>query len=355
MSNTPHKKVLFLINSLTVGGAERVFVNDANVLHEHGWDVHVATLFSNGQLARDLSVPADHLHALNAKSFLDMRAMRTLRALCKKNGIRTLYTTLNESNAFGRFAVLGTDVALMTREANMADIKPPKYKLLDMLVGWRSKRIIAVSEAVKRSVVGYAPWLQERTVVLYNGVEVPPVPPSLAPVEGGIKLLCVASLTKKKDQAVLLRALALLPKDFSLTLVGEGGERAHLEALSAELGVSDRVQFAGILGNAALIAVYRSHHVFVLPSKREGCPNVVSEAQRFALPVVAFDIPGMSEFVSDESGIRVIKRTPETLAAAIQKAADPAQARAFGEAGFAEVGRTRSMKNHVQALESLLC
>lgn len=332
-----------------------MFVNDANALHRRGWDVHVATLFSTGQLARDLSIPGDRLHALSAKSFFDVRAMRTLRALCQKNGISTLYTTLNEANAFGRWALLGTDTALITREANMADIKPFKYKLLDMLLGWRSKRIIAVSEAVKRSVAGYASWLAERTVVLYNGVEVPSTPPAPAPSDGMVKLLCVASLTKKKDHAILLRALALLPKEFTLTLVGEGGERSRLESLAKELGVAERVQFAGVLGNAGLIATYRSHHVFVLPSKREGCPNVVSEAQRFALPVVAFDIPGMSEFVSDESGIRVKKRTPETLAAAIQKAAEPAQAHAFGESGFREVQATRSMEKHIQALESLLC
>jgi len=354
MPNESKKSIMFLINSLSVGGAQRVCVDDANALMDAGWEVHVTVLFGQGAFAKELRIPQEHIHELNARSVFDAAARGRLKALLRNYTVERLYTTLNEANAFGRLAVLFMpSVALYTREANMASAKALRYRLLDILFGWRSKRIVAVSRAVADSVTGYAPWLRQKTTVLYNGTAIPGASVE-RPTSDAVRILTVGSLEVKKDQGVLLRACALLPPKFTLTVVGDGALRDKLHALANELGIQARVQFTGALDRQSVTAHYRTHDIFALPSRFEGCPNVVSEAQSFSLPVVAFAIPGMNEFVSKESGLLVQKRTPESLAEALTQAAEPVRRRVMGEAGFKEVTDTRSNEKHLQALAPLL-
>ncbi len=332
-----------------------MFVDDANALFDAGWDVYVAVLFGRGALIKELRLPQEHVYELNAESVFDPSAHGRLRALLNEHSIERLYTTLNEANSFGRLAVvLMPRIALYTREANVTSAKALRYRILDILFGWRSTKIVAVSHAVAGSVTAYAPWLRSRTTVLYNGVSVPDAPEDRSASEL-IRVLTVGSLEVKKDQEILLRAFALLPQNCTLTIVGDGALRNNLHAQANTLGINARVRFTGLLDRESVAAEYRSHDIFALSSQFEGCPNVVSEAQSFSLPVVAFDILGMSEFVSEQSGFLVQKRTPEALANAIKKVAEPAQRQAMGTAGFEEVRATRSKEKHIQALIKLLC
>ena len=335
--------ILFFINGLEVGGAERVFVADANALNSRGFEVHFAS-FAKGPLEGDLALPAGQIHTA--------RCLWSLLTLLWKHKIKILVTTLNEANALGRIAALFMPgLRLYTRESNMSNTKTFFFRAQDALLGWRSTRIIGVSHAVGNSLARHASHLRRKIIVLYNGVSVPRELP-IRTAHENTRLLCVASLTYKKDQAILLRALALLGDYYSLTLVGAGAWRGALEALAKELNIESRVRFLGSVPYERVIEEYKTHDVFVLPSQFEGCPNVVSEAQSFALPVVAFDIPGMREFVSEKSGILVQERSPEALAKAIKRASHSATT--MGGVGFEEVRKSRSQEAHLQKLIQIL-
>ncbi len=345
-------KTLFLINSFAVGGAERVFIDDMKKLRAEGWDVHAAVLFAPGKLAPELEDARIPLHELSFTSAFDPKGVSRLKQLTLDLGCTQVLSTLNEANLAGRLARLGgARFRLVTREANLASDKHWKYKLGDMLFGAFSARIIAVSRAVGESVCAYAPWLRSRMVVVYNGTNVPPAVPQRSH-EGTVRLLSVGSLTPKKDQAVLIRAIKLLPSEFTLTLVGQGKEEGQLRLLAEREGAADRVEFAGYVPHTRIREVYDSHDLFVLPSAREGCPNVVSEAQAAGLAVVAFDIPGMSEFVSSESGVLVKERSAEALAQGIRTAA--ASRQEMGARGYEEVRNLRSVETHLRGLRSVL-
>ncbi len=347
--------IVFLINSLSIGGAERVFISQANDLFDRGWDVHFIMLFSPGPLAKELRIPMNQIVPLDCSSVFDLSGIIKLVRYLRSVRADTLYSTLNEANAFGRFArIICWRVRLFTREANMADIKPMLYKLIDVLLGSFSYCIIAVSFAVAESIWSYAPWLRSRTKVLYNGVRVAPMVAAQG-TPADIHLLTVGSLTEKKDQMILIEAMSLLPVAFSLTIVGDGVMRHELELRALELGISNRVQFTGILSRAKLSKLYQTHHVFVLPSRREGCPNVVAEAQSFALPVVAFDIPGMREFVTEKSGAIVSKRDQSYLASAIKNVStDLEHARELGREGLSLALETREYSKQMDKLVALL-
>ena len=100
-------------------------------------------------------------------------------------------------------------------------------------------------------------------------------------------MLTVARLTQVKGHAVLSRRSPTWPGegvDVRLTIVGDGPKRADLERLAAELGVADRIVFAGAVGQDPIREHYRRAAVFCLPSFAEGVPVVLMEAMAMALP-----------------------------------------------------------------------
>ncbi len=104
-------------------------------------------------------------------------------------------------------------------------------------------------------------------------------------------LLCVASLTPRKGQDVLLRALMPLRRfRWQLVLVGPEHDRgfAHrLRRLCREFGLQDRVFFAGAVSETRLAWYYQNADAFVLPSHHEGFGMVIAEAAQHAMPIVA--------------------------------------------------------------------
>jgi glycosyltransferase involved in cell wall biosynthesis len=138
-----------------------------------------------------------------------------------------------------------------------------------------------------------------------------------------------------KDHATLLQAAArLAPRwpELRVVLVGDGECRHALESVARTLGLERRVHFAGRLPNEPNL-----HHLFdvsVLCSVSEGFPNSIVEAMAAARPVVATNVGGVADAVTDgETGLLVPPSNPERLAATIDELLlDPARRRALGAA-----------------------
>ena len=143
-----------------------------------------------------------------------------------------------------------------------------------------------------------------RIVVITPGVD--PAPLARGSGGGAVQLLCVATLIPRKGHAVLLRALSAVPGEWVLVCVGgeqhEGVERELLR-LRGELGLDDRVRFAGELAGDALAARYDAADVFVLPTLYEGYGMVVAEALARGLPVVASATGAIPALLAPDAGI----------------------------------------------------
>jgi phosphatidyl-myo-inositol dimannoside synthase len=157
-------------------------------------------------------------------------------------------------------------------------------------------------------------------------------------------LLTVARLVPHKGQDTVIRALARLSNDLPMlhyVLVGEGHDEPRLRALALELGVSDRVIFAGGLADSDLPEAYATCNVYVGASRLDNSVNVEGfgisflEASASALPVVAGDSGGVRSAVRDGvTGIVVPPESVEQIAATIRGfLLDSERARNFGAAG----------------------
>ncbi|MBE1547964.1 glycosyltransferase involved in cell wall biosynthesis [Mycobacterium sp. OAS707] len=129
------------------------------------------------------------------------------------------------------------------------------------------------------------------------------------------RLLTIGSLDKRKNQALALRALALLPTDYSLDVLGNGPERTALENLATELGIADRVNFYGFVSNPA--EYYARAQCVIHPSLTETYGLVFFEAAGFRKPVVALNRGVMRETIPQFVSGLLAEADPGDFAAAI--------------------------------------
>lgn len=159
---------------------------------------------------------------------------------------------------------------------------------------------------------------------------------------GPASLLSVGRLVSLKGQAILLEATAeLLARglDVRLTIVGDGPKREELVSYGEELGLVDRVHWAGAVGQDEIPRHYAEADVFCLPSFAEGVPTVLMEAMLSETAVVSTRIAGVAELVDDgKSGLLVAPGRADLLAVAIERLLlDPSLRRRLGVAGRGKV------------------
>lgn len=154
------------------------------------------------------------------------------------------------------------------------------------------------------------------------------VPPAVLPGEIALsevprepRILYVGQLIRGKGVDLLLRALALVKTPFIATLVGTGNAEPGLRALAAELGLGDRVTFAGWVANAELSPLYRACRVAVVPSRwPEPFGMVGLEAMLHGRAVVGFAAGGIPDWLEDgKTGLLVPEQDESALATSLTR------------------------------------
>lgn len=191
---------------------------------------------------------------------------------------------------------------------------------------WAARRaagVVAVSTRLKEALVALGVE-ESHIVVLRNGVDLEAFRPEdttaareqLGLPKGHIAA-CVGNLLPEKGQSLAIEMLPLLP-ELHLVIVGDGPTRGELISLSHRLGVSPRVTFMPNMRQQELQTLYSSVDVLLLPSTREGWPNVVLESLACGTPVVATDVGAVGEMLTNPSvGRIVVGRDPTDFAHAV--------------------------------------
>ena len=243
--------------------------------------------------------------------------------------------------------ILGSDINELP---NLPGLRAPVRAALR-----RSQRVVTVSNALRDRVIDLG-IPGDRVHVQHNGVNGEQF--TVRSKEGarerlglpqGRELLCaVGRLGHEKGIDVLIAAVAKLRdsahRDAELLLVGFGEMEGELRASAARLGVTGQVRFCGMQGHDTIPDWIAACDVLCLPSRREGCPNVVLEALASGRPVVASRVGGVPELLTPATGLMVPADDPAALAAglaeALGRAWDPEALRRSVEfLSWADVGR----------------
>lgn len=183
---------------------------------------------------------------------------------------------------------------------------------------WRKAALVVPNSKGLASLAAETAPTQNFTII-QNGVDTDSFAPDRhREHDGYFRILVVSRLTPRKGIRYLIRALAELKpakEKTELWIVGDGEERAVLERMAGECGVTDIVKFFGPVPHEHLSRYYGLADVFCLPSLNEGMSNTVLEALSAGLPIVATVTGGTEELVVEgENGFFVQQKSPGDIA-----------------------------------------
>lgn len=229
---------------------------------------------------------------------------------------------------------LGVPVLTTTHGGDIYGLRARPFASMKRWALRRADRITAVSEDLRRHVIALGVDAS-RVSVIPMGVDTTRFSPEMRSQElrdrwrgDSPLLLFVGRLAEKKGARYAIEAmpqiLASQPAA-RLVLIGDGPERAMLEALASRLGVVERVTFLGAIPNADLPAYYAAADVFVGPSvvarsgDRESFGVVFAEAMASGCPPIATDVGGIADLVvQGDTGLLIAERNAQAVADAVR-------------------------------------
>lgn len=334
-------RIMFFINSLTSGGAERVTAQLASYLARADHDVTVVTMHGTERDFYELDPRVSRVGLSLAyrnrglqKVFATFIRIRALRTVFKQHRPHVVVGMMSGSAVFALLAAVGLNVRVITAERNYPPLKklPFPWNVFRKLFYRFAHGHVAQTRET-------AEWLSahcaaRNVTVIPNSVTLPlpRIQPELLPesilAPDDRIILGVGSLSTQKGFDLLIQAFSriapVLPK-WKLVIIGgpgtkdqDGDQRSSLEALVRDYRLSDRVLMPGLAGNIG--DWYQRADIFVLSSRYEGFPNVLLEAMAFGCACVAFDCKtGPREIITNnETGMLIAPESVGKLAVAIE-------------------------------------
>lgn len=346
--------IFFPIRSLALGGAQRQLVQLASGLYERGHDVRVATFYSPGPLMADVQkagVPVIELHKRGRWDTLGF--LRRLRHAISDAQPDVIYSFEGGSNIFSALVRRYVPRAKLVWSIRASDMDLAHYGLAHRL-GYAAERrlsrkadlIISNSEAGREFAAGNG-FPRDKIAVVQNGIDTDRFRPDVElrrkqraawGLKDEVAVGMLARLDPMKGHSHFLTAAVEVARqrpDLRFICVGDGREEVKLKQLAQDLGIADKVIFAGPTCDP--VAVLNGFDLFCSASVwGEGFSNAVSEAMACGLPCVVTDVGDSKKIVGD-CGIVVPPSNPQALAAAILKQLD--------QPGSGAKGRERIVEN----------
>ena len=328
-------RILDLRDTNEVGGPGKTILETARAIDSSRFQLEVAVFRARDEqdetpftaAAREYGLP---VHTIRGYNQFDPRLIYRTAALIRDRQIDIVHAHEVKSDVISLLASRLRRVTLVTTLHGWIgnSRKQHAFIALDRRVVRSFDLVIAVSRPIFQEALD-AGVPQSRLRLLNNAVVLEHyrrngTAGSLARLIGreprGPVVVSVGRLSAEKGHADLLDALALASRGgqrLEAVLAGDGAERQRLEARARDLGLADWVHFPGYLERPQ--AVLNEADLMVLPSHTEGLPNAALEALAMDVPVLATNVGGTPEVITDgETGRLVPARDPRAMAAALE-------------------------------------
>jgi glycosyltransferase involved in cell wall biosynthesis len=358
-------RVLILIKGLGIGGAERLIAEGAAHWDRQRIDYRVAYVLPwKDQLVAEITAHGITVDCLGSKRGLGITAYRRLRSLVSDWRPDIIHCHLPTAGIMARLA---TRRPVVYTEHNIASSYRQPTRLVNRLTYGRNAAVIAVSDAVAESLVGFPGPAPQ---VIPNGVSVSVNPHEIELVRTELRMpprqalvVHVGNIRPHKGHENLIAATTLLvAKEPNVLVVSVGAEKnegdlARVRASAEAAGVSQHIRFMGRREDAR--SFLAAADVVVNPADVEGLPLAILEALALSRPVVATAVGGVPAVIVDRvTGLLVPPGDPEALAAGILEALDSPDAKGWGQAGAdlvsAEYGIARMIADYEKLYREVL-
>lgn len=315
--------ILYVVNDLALGGAQRVLLGQASGLDRARWAPEVASLELDpcGALVRAFAAAGVPVRRLRRASEPPAAGLPRLIQLVRRRRPAIVHTHLAAAGIAGRVAArFARGTRTVSTVHNLSDwLERAAHPLrrLDRVGLARADAVLAVSDAVRRCVLARAPGLAPRLRTLRNGIDVAAFATTAAQraaaraacgyAPGEVVVGAVARLEARKGIDVLLHAAARAARagaPLRLHVVGDGPERGALEALGRSLGTHTFTRWLG--HQADVHPQLAACDLVAAPSRSEGLGLSVIEALAAGVPVLGADVGGIPELLSGAPCARLL-------------------------------------------------
>lgn len=326
------------------GGAEKQLLKLAESMSQKGHEVHAIT-WDRKDAQAFYKIPKPVVwHKLGTSSGkLDkLTRLRVLISVLKRHRIQTFIGFVMANNKILMLSCLLTGVKIIAAERNGPSMYWIKegliYRWMAFISLWFCKAIVLQFNDFKEKY----PWfLQSKIFIIHNPIFAPKTR-GLTQNQGQLKrrLIFVGRLELQQKQPDMLISafsqFSKVKKEWNLRIIGDGPAKNFLQSKIIQEGLNNRVKI--IPSKVDLAEEYLNSDLLVIPSRWEGCPNVLTEAMSHGLPAIGFAVDGVKQLIVDgETGYLVNEISVDALAVGLQKISDSSH-------GLLKMGRASQFK-----------
>ncbi len=322
-------KILYIINSLGSGGAEKLIEQALPLFKKINVDVELLTLTDKGNVFDKALIDNQiKIKVVPIKSIRNPLNIFYIRQHIIRGNYDIVHVHLFPSLYWASLAsklIFKRKPKFVFTEHSTKNRRMNNFflKYFENFIYSNFDRIISVSDAIKENLLN---WLNigNKVTVIANGINIEGPSKVLPYLKSDIisslqdddKIICmVGRFSQAKDQPTVIRAIKDLPKNVHLLLIGEGELIKKNKDLAKELGVSDRVHFLGFRSD--IDRIFKTSDIIVLSSNWEGFGLVAIEGMAASKPVIASNVSGLKDIV-DGAGILFEKGNNKELSEIIQ-------------------------------------
>lgn len=317
-------KILFYINVIQRGGAERVMVNLANQFDEDGYKIVFVTSFrtDNEYILNESvqHVSLENVKINQSKIKRNISRILKLRMICKTEKPDIIISFMAEPNIRALVATVGLPVKNLVSVRN-----DPSQEYAGKLLHFLGKVLLPFADGCVFQTEDARSWfpkkLQKKSRIIYNSVAIDFFNTMRKPIKYCI--VTCGRLEKQKNHMMLIEAFEEVIKEYSdamLWIYGDGTLKESLENYLRKNGLCENIFLKGITDNVP--EALAEADVFVLPSDYEGMPNALLEAVAMGIPCISTDCPcgGPKMIIEDKkNGLLVPVGDKEKMKSAIMR------------------------------------
>ena len=299
-----NKNIMFVMNQMTSGGAERVVSILANSMSERGNRVSLVITFNSEihyEINNKIEIIKFNINKELSQVSRNIKEIKSLIKLLKEKRPDVIISFIRNVNCIVAAKIVGIPVIISERNNPKYDPKSKVWRVLRKIIYPYADGIVFQTNGARKY---FSKKIQENSIIIEN------------PLDESIKetikcqkkkqVISVGRLCKQKDQETLIKAFHIFVKenkDYKLIIYGEGELREKLENLILNLGLSEYVELFG--STKDIYEKMIQSELFVMSSIYEGYPNALIEAMALGLPVISTDcMYGPSEVI--ENGVNGI-------------------------------------------------
>lgn len=292
-------KVLHIISSLEIGGAQRLLADLLPLINKF-CDITVLTLQDKpSPFIPILYENGIKVECLKCKNIYSLYNIFKIRKYIKKNDFEIVHAHLFPTIYWVAVAtIFNTNIKLAYTEHSTHNRRRDKsyFRPIEQFIYKRINKVISISQQTQDNLLN---WLHTKSnkkfIVIENGINFERFENANVIRNDKCHLIMISRFVESKDQETVIKSLCQLPKEINLTLVGDGPNLKNCQELAAKLNLTNRIDFLGSRND--IPQILEKSYIGIQSSNWEGFGLTAVEIMASGIPVIASDVKGLREVV----------------------------------------------------------